>query len=231
MKRQKSIGGRLAAPAIAALALAISQAPVAAQSDGPIVALLLKENQTPRYETRDRPTFEKQLAESCPTCQLKYYNAAGDVGRQLSQVESALTEGATVLVLNPVDASAAGRMVQAAHQQNAKVISYDQVIYDAGVDFAIDRLAGIFGSDIRKQVGRAMMTNWGAERTMRGAYAAARPGRAEARGVLAEPVDGRIHFAGEHLAGPLMQTCGGARLSGEAVALNVVRDLVGGLSG
>ncbi|MCB1485846.1 MAG: substrate-binding domain-containing protein [Bauldia sp.] len=137
MKRQKSIGGRLAAPAIAALALAISQAPVAAQSDGPIVALLLKENQTPRYETRDRPTFEKQLAESCPTCQLKYYNAAGDVGRQLSQVESALTEGATVLVLNPVDASAAGRMVQAAHQQNAKVISYDQVIYDAGVDFAV----------------------------------------------------------------------------------------------
>ena len=101
----------------------------------------------------------------------------------------------------------------------------------AGVDFAIDRLAGIFGSDIRKQAGRAMMTNWGAERTMRGAYAAARPGRAEARGVLAEPVDRRIHFAGEHLAGPLMQTCGGARLSGEAVARNVVHDLVGNVSG
>ena len=59
----------------------------------------------------------------------------------------------------------------------------------------------------------------------------ARPGRAEARGVLAESVDGRIHFAGEHLAGPLMQTCGGARLSGEAVARNVVHDLVGNVSG
>jgi D-xylose transport system substrate-binding protein len=106
-------------------------------ADAPVVALLLKENQTPRYETRDRPTFEAQFAESCPGCELKYYNAAGDVNRQLSQVESALTEGATVLVLNPVDANAAGAMVRAAHAQNAKVISYDQVIYDAGVDFAV----------------------------------------------------------------------------------------------
>ena len=33
-----------------------------------------------------------------------------------------------------------------------------------------------------------------------------------------EPVAERIYFAGEALAGPLMQTCGGARLSGESVA-------------
>ena len=131
-------GSRLAAASfIAIAALAFPTSFASAASDAPIVALLLKENQTPRYETRDRPTFEKQLAQSCPTCQLKYYNAGGDVGRQLSQVESALTDGATVLVLNPVDASAAGAMVRAAREQNAKVISYDQVIFDAGVDFAV----------------------------------------------------------------------------------------------
>ena len=62
------------------------------------------------------------------------------------------------------------------------------------------------------------MTNWGGERLTRGAYAAARPGKAAARHVLAEPVGERIWFAGEALAGPLAQTCGGARLSGEAVA-------------
>ncbi len=95
----------------------------------------------------------------------------------------------------------------------------------AARDFAIDRLAGIFGSDVRKSVGRSMMTNWGAEPTVRGAYAAARPGRAEARDILAEPVDGRIHFAGEALAGPLIQTCGGARLSGEVVAQRVAASL------
>lgn len=62
------------------------------------------------------------------------------------------------------------------------------------------------------------MTNWGAERFVRGAYAAARPGKSAARATLAKPVAGRIYFAGEALAGSLIQTCGGARFSGEAVA-------------
>jgi monoamine oxidase len=95
----------------------------------------------------------------------------------------------------------------------------------AGVDFVVDRLCGIFGNDVKRQVGRSTMTNWGAERFVRGAYAAARPGKAKARDVLAQPVADRIWFAGEHLAGPLIQTCGGARLSGEAVARAVIRTL------
>ena len=95
----------------------------------------------------------------------------------------------------------------------------------AGIDFVTDRLCGIFGSDTRKHVARAAMTNWGAERYVRGAYAAARPGKATARRIMAEPVDGRIYFAGEALAGPLIQTCGGARLSGEAVARRIIDDL------
>ena len=95
----------------------------------------------------------------------------------------------------------------------------------AGVDFVTDRLCDIFGSDVRQRVGRAMMTNWGGERFVRGAYAAARPGRAAARRTLADPVADRIFFAGEHLAGPLMQTCAGARLCGEAVARQVAAKL------
>ncbi len=95
----------------------------------------------------------------------------------------------------------------------------------AAVDFVVDRLVDVFGSDIRGHVGRSMMTNWGAERTVRGAYAAARPGRARARQTLMQPVADRIFFAGEHLAGPLIQTCGGARLSGEAVARQVIAAL------
>ncbi|RVC01376.1 FAD-dependent oxidoreductase [Mesorhizobium sp. M7A.F.Ca.AU.002.06.1.1] len=95
----------------------------------------------------------------------------------------------------------------------------------AGIDFVVDRLCGIFGGDTRKHVGRAMMTNWGGERFVRGAYVAARPGRSLARAALMQPVADKIFFAGEHLAGPLMQTCGGARLSGEAVARQVVAQL------
>lgn len=95
----------------------------------------------------------------------------------------------------------------------------------AAVDFVTDRLVDIFGSDLRGRVGRATMTNWGGERFTRGAYAAARPGRAAARAALAEPVGARIWFAGEALAGGLIQTAGGARLSGEAVASAVDRAL------
>ncbi|MBX3579236.1 MAG: FAD-dependent oxidoreductase [Rhizobiaceae bacterium] len=98
----------------------------------------------------------------------------------------------------------------------------------AGVDFVVNRLVDIFGGDIRSHVRRSMMTNWAAERYVRGAYAAARPGRAGARDVLKQPVADKIFFAGEHLAGPLMQTCAGARLSGEAVALQLIERLNGG---
>lgn len=88
----------------------------------------------------------------------------------------------------------------------------------AAVDFVTDRLVDIFGSDLRRAVTAGTMTNWSAERHVRGAYAAARPGKAHAREVLARPVGERIWFAGEALAGGLKQTAGGARLSGEAVA-------------
>ncbi|MGE0237838.1 MAG: flavin monoamine oxidase family protein [Parvibaculaceae bacterium] len=91
----------------------------------------------------------------------------------------------------------------------------------AAVDFAVQSLARTFGADIEKQIGRRAMTDWGANPYARGAYAAARPGYAAARKTLMEPVGNRIFFAGEALGGALVQTCAGARLSGEAVALKV----------
>lgn len=95
----------------------------------------------------------------------------------------------------------------------------------AAVDFAVQSLARTFGSGIEKQIGRGAMTDWGANLYARGAYAAARPGFAGARKTLTEPVGERIFFAGEALGGALVQTCAGARLSGEAAALQVCRHL------
>jgi monoamine oxidase len=101
----------------------------------------------------------------------------------------------------------------------------------AAVDFAVQSLARTFGSGIAKQIGRSAMTDWGANPYARGAYAAARPGYAAARKTLMEPVGNRIFFAGEALGGSLVQTCAGARLSGEAAALKVSEALkVGSLS-
>jgi monoamine oxidase len=95
----------------------------------------------------------------------------------------------------------------------------------AAVDFLAGRLEGIFGSAVRKHLGHGTMTNWGSEPWVRGAYAVASPGEAAARSILAEPVGDRIWFAGEALAGGLIQTAGGARRSGESTARQVARRL------
>jgi len=96
---------------------------------------------------------------------------------------------------------------------------------DAAVDFVSDRLCDIFGSQARRYIGKGMMTNWGGERFVRGGYAAARPGKVVAREVLRRPVGDRIWFAGEALAGGLIQTAAGARISGGEVAAEVATHL------
>lgn len=93
----------------------------------------------------------------------------------------------------------------------------------AAVDFVAGRLEALFGSDLRPHLGHGAMTNWSSEPFVRGAYAVAAPGAADARARLATSVGDRIWFAGEALAGGLMQTAGGARSSGEAVARAVAR--------
>ena len=98
---------------------------------GPTIALLLPENQTPRYESADRPYFEEKVEEICPDCNILYSNATEDASKQQSQVEAALTQGADVLVLDPVDAASAASSVQRASQQGVPVLSYDRLILGA----------------------------------------------------------------------------------------------------
>lgn len=96
----------------------------------------------------------------------------------------------------------------------------------AAVDFATQGLVEMFGSDAASAVVRGGLTPWASNPWTRGAYAAASPGRYAARQALARPVGDRIFFAGEALAGGLIQTCGGAWRSGEAAALAVRAALV-----
>jgi D-xylose transport system substrate-binding protein len=67
---------------------------------GQKIALLLPENKTARYETQDRPLFEKQIKADCPKCSVLYSNANQDPAKQQAQAEAALTQGAKVLVLD-----------------------------------------------------------------------------------------------------------------------------------
>src|SRR4051794_27924259 len=80
-------------------------------SKGGKIAFLLPESKTARYETQDRPLFEKKVKAICPSCQVVYSNVDQDAAKQQQQAEAALAQGVKVMVLDPVDGAAAAAIV------------------------------------------------------------------------------------------------------------------------
>lgn len=91
----------------------------------------------------------------------------------------------------------------------------------AAIDFALGEVVKIAGSEARKHFVKGHLTGWAENPLTLGAYAAARPGRYGAREELGRPLGDRVFFAGEAVAGPYVALCGGAYVSGEAVAKKV----------
>jgi D-xylose transport system substrate-binding protein len=101
------------------------------------IALLLPETKTARYEAADRPLFEAKVKALCSDCQIIYSNADQKADQQQNQADAALTNGAKVMVLDPVDSASAASIVAKAKAQNVPVISYDRLITGADVDYYI----------------------------------------------------------------------------------------------
>jgi len=88
----------------------------------------------------------------------------------------------------------------------------------AMVAFASDWLAGLYGNDIKKSIGRNVATRWGNDPWTLGGASAAAPGGQFARRALMDPVNDAIWFAGEAMHETLWGTVGGAWESGERAA-------------
>ncbi|WP_068263039.1 ABC transporter substrate-binding protein [Janibacter limosus] len=99
------------------------------------IALLLPESKTTRYESFDRPLFEAAVKAECSDCEVIYNNADQDATKQQQQFESAVTEGADVIVLDAVDGKSAASLVSNAKSQDIPVIAYDRFI--AGADYYV----------------------------------------------------------------------------------------------
>jgi D-xylose transport system substrate-binding protein len=123
-----------------------------ASGGGGTIGFLLPETQTARYETQDKPLFEKKVSELCPDCEILYQNADQDPTKQQSQVEAAVTEGVDVLVLDPVDSTSAAGLVTRAQQAGIPVISYDRLILDADLDYYVE----FNSSEVGTQQGEAL---------------------------------------------------------------------------
>jgi len=91
-------------------------------------------------------------------------------------------------------------------------------------EFAVDRIADIFGNDIRQSVGRSIATAWVTDPWTLGSYACASPGQFHQRELLPRAIDDKLFFAGEATA-RANGTCNGAYWSGVRVAQEVSKVL------
>lgn len=84
---------------------------------------------------KDRDIFTEKVKELGG--EVKTLAANGDDATQLSQAEQLISQGVNVLVVIPHNAEAAAPIVEKAHKEGIKVISYDRLIKNSEVDYYI----------------------------------------------------------------------------------------------
>lgn len=88
----------------------------------------------------------------------------------------------------------------------------------AAIAYGLEVLTKCLGSGIRKRIKGAAATSWVADPFIQGAYSFARPGKADLRLHLAEPIGDRVFLAGEAVSPDFYSTAHGAHLTGIAAA-------------
>jgi len=117
----------------ATLALAAGLAPSASAEDW--VALLLPENVNPRWESQDARFFIESMAEIAPDVKVEVFNANNDTSAQQRQAEQALTRGAKVLVVIPIDGESSAVIADSAAEAGVPTIAYDRMINSENTSF------------------------------------------------------------------------------------------------
>ena len=92
---------------------------------------------------------------------------------------------------------------------------------------SINEIVSILGSDFRRKLKPLAESRWAHDPFAQGSYSHALPGHAGDREVLAEPVDGRLFFAGEATSPEFFSTAHGARDSGDRAAEEVLASRAG----
>ncbi|MDF3287811.1 sugar ABC transporter substrate-binding protein [Streptomyces silvisoli] len=95
------------------------------------IGLALPENQTTRYEAVDRPQIQTRLKALCPKCQLDYENAGQNANTQEAQLNTLISDGDKVIIVDPVDYQAIQPSIEKAHAAGIKIVSYDRLAQGA----------------------------------------------------------------------------------------------------
>jgi D-xylose transport system substrate-binding protein len=102
---------------------------VAAQGDGLIGVLLPDTTSSARYETFDRPYLQKAFqAAGLAASDFKIDNAQGSASTMQTQAEADITQGASVLIIDPLDSGSGAAIEANATSKGVKVIDYDRLV-------------------------------------------------------------------------------------------------------
>ncbi|MFE9461794.1 substrate-binding domain-containing protein [Streptomyces californicus] len=101
------------------------------------IAFLMPDIASTRYELYDAPLFKAKVRDLCGGCEVLYQNAGGDAAKQQQQADSALAQGADVIVIDPVDSAAAASTVRTARGRGVPVIAYDRPIPAVKADYYV----------------------------------------------------------------------------------------------
>jgi D-xylose transport system substrate-binding protein len=92
--------------------------------DKSIWVLLPDTSSSPRWETDDRPYFEKAFGDA--GVDFNVVNAENDPATQQSQAEQAIADDAAVIVLTSLDTGSGGAIIDQAKEAGVQVIEYDR---------------------------------------------------------------------------------------------------------
>jgi D-xylose transport system substrate-binding protein len=111
---------------------------LAAAGRGKIGVLLPETTTSARYTSFDAPYLTKafQQAGLSPS-QYKIDNAQGSPATQKTQAEADITEGATVLLVDPIDSGVGAAIEASAKAQGVKVIDYDRITLGGTRDYYV----------------------------------------------------------------------------------------------
>jgi D-xylose transport system substrate-binding protein len=122
----------------------------AAKVKGKIAVLLPETTTSARYTSFDQPYFRKAFETAgLGAGQYIIANAQGSESTELTQAQSAISQGATVLVLDPISSGAGVSIESYARQRGVQVIDYDRLTLGGRRDYyvsfdnvAVGRLIG-----------------------------------------------------------------------------------------
>jgi D-xylose transport system substrate-binding protein len=128
---------------------------IASKGKGKIGILLPETTTSARYTSFDAPYLKKAFAEAgLANDQIIITNAQGSESTQLTQAQSDISQGATVLLMDPISSGVGASVESYAKQHGVKVIDYDRLTLGGDRSYYVS----FDNVEVGKKIGQGMVS-------------------------------------------------------------------------